>query len=176
VIGLLAAMPMYAAQLSGLIIDHQMGLGLAAVYNPLFDTEGTTVGELLMYIALATFLTIGGLDALYFGIVRTYAHLPLGHAEAMASPLGAIVSLIGAGLELALRVSAPVLCVILLETVASAFLMKTMPQMNVMSIGFALKIMLGLFILVMSLRATNGAIAGAVDEGMDVLFRWINTR
>lgn len=173
-IGLLAAMPIYAAQLSGLIIDHQIGLGLGSVYNPLFDTEGTTVGELLMYIALATFLMIGGLDALYFGIIQTYTYLPMGHAEAMVSPLGAIVGLVGAGLELALRVAAPVLCVILLETVASAFLMKTMPQMNVMSVGFALKIMLGFFVLTMSLRATNSAIAGAVEDGMNVVFRWIH--
>lgn len=174
-IGLLASLPLYAAQLSGLMIEHQVGLGLGSVYNPLLDTEGTTIGELLMYIAMGTFMVVGGLDALYLGVVQSYTHLPIGQAQGMQSPVGAIVGLIGAGFELALRLSAPVLCVVLLETVASAFLMKTMPQMNVMSVGYALKIMLGFFVLVMSLKATNVAIGTAADEGMNVLFRWIHS-
>lgn len=175
IIGLLAMLPMYATQLGGLIIDHQIGLGLGAVYNPMLDTEGTILGDLLMYIALAAFLTVGGLDAMYVGVVRTFEHLPLGSANLIASPLPTLVSLITAGFELAIRIAAPVMCMIAIEMVCSTFVMKTMPQLNIMSIGFPIKVLLGILALILAVRSMGATIAEFTNEGVEAMLRWTET-
>src|SRR5262249_28769287 len=137
VIGLLAAVPLYAAQLAGLVMDHQLGLGLGAIYNPALETEGTMLGDILMYIAMSIFLATGGLDALFDAVIRTYAHVPIAVRFDPASPFAVLMGMLNSGFTMAIRVALPVVGMIMLETVASAFITKTMPHINIMSIGFA---------------------------------------
>jgi len=172
ILGLFATLPLYGAQLAGLLVDNQMGLGLGAVYNPMLDTEGTVLGELLMYMSMGAFLLAGGLDAMMLGTLRTFEHIPIGEASLLISPLPTLIALISAGFELALRVASPVLCIILLETVATAFVAKTMPQLNIMSIGFPVKLLMGFFILIVSARAMGAAITEFVEQGLDVMLDW----
>lgn len=205
VIGLLAALPMYAVQLGGLVMGQQMGLGLANVYNPALDIEGDVVGQFLLYLALAIFLQIGGLDAAFLAVAKTFANVPIG-AILLAPPpvvpdpsllgttadiaatgqvaapsafssisfsaLDLLSGVIASGFELALRISAPVLCIILLETIATAFIMKTMPQLNIMSIGFATKVVLALLGLVLAFRAIAHVTHDDVEQSMSRMVEW----
>jgi flagellar biosynthetic protein FliR len=175
-LGLLAALPLYAAQLGGQLIDHQVGMGLAHVYNPALDADSTVIADMILNIAIALFLTLGGLEALLVGVARSVQAVPLGAANLAASPLDLVTSLITSGFELALRVAAPVLGVILLETVASAVVSKTIPQINIMSIGFAIKIVAGVSTLILALPAVADAVSGAVSSGLGVMLQWASGR
>lgn len=170
-IGLIAVLPLYAAQLAGFIIDHQVGIGLSASYNPLIDSEGGVIGDIIMYMSLGAFLSVGGLDALYTGILNTYTHIPLG-STLYTAPLTLITSLVTAGFDLALRIAAPVLCMILIELVASTFIMKTMPQLSIMSVGFPIKVLVGLFAILLSLRAIGATLIDSAADNTDVLIQW----
>ncbi len=174
-LGLMASLPLYAAQLGGQLMDHQIGIGLASVYNPALDTEGTVLSDMILNISVAIFISLGGLDAMFLGLVRTLAVTPLGAASLFNSPLELLVSLISSGFELAMRVAAPVLGIITLETVASAVVSKTMPQINILSIGFAIKIVAGVVILIAALSPINGAISEAIKESMGILLEWASS-
>lgn len=187
-IGLLAALPMYAVQMAGLIVGQQMGLGLANVYNPALDIEGDSVGQLLLYVALAAFLALGGIDVVFLATAKTFANIPVGsvlggtgEAGTMGgssiaifsnSVLNLLTGVVMSGFELALRVSAPVLCLIMLETVASAFIMKTMPQLNIMSIGFATKIVVAMLGLILAMGAIAHAVGDDQAIGLSRLIDW----
>lgn len=173
-IGLLAAMPMHAVQLGGLIMGQQAGMNLGSVYNPLLETESDAVGQLLQYVAMVIFVAAGGLEALFLALATTFAHVPVGHGIGVLPPLQLLTGLTSSGFELALRVSAPVLCIILIETVVSSFVMKTMPQLNIMSIGFAVKIVAMLLALVAGLAAIAHAVGDDVSETMGAVMRWID--
>ena len=54
-------------------------------------------------------------------------------------------------LHVALRIAAPLFCLIFLETIVTGFIMRTVPQMNILSIGFAIKILLGIGLLVVAI-------------------------
>lgn len=171
-LGLIAALPLYAAQLGGQLIDHQVGLGLAQVYNPALDTDSTVIADLTLNVAVAVFLSLGGLDALFLGVVRSLEAMPLGAADRFASPLDLILSLVSSGLELSLRIAAPVLGVITLETVAAAVVAKTIPQINILSIGFAIKIIAGMTALIAALSPINAALLDAVTGGINSMLEW----
>lgn len=182
-IGLLAALPMYAVQLGGLVGGQQLGLGLAGIYNPALETESDVLGQLLLYVALSVFAAVGGLDLMFACLSRTFSHIPVGGAFAAPQVLGVgaaagvglgdvLLGMVSAGFDVALRVSTPVLCIILLETLAAAFLMKTIPQVNIMSLGFAVKVLLGLFVLIVSMGTLSEVIEDDVKATCDRIVEW----
>lgn len=171
-IGLLAAMPMYAVQLGGQVIGQQIGLGLAGIYNPALDTEADVVGQLLLYIAMTIFASIGGLELMFVALMDTFVHVPPGAAMGVAPPTDLLLGVVASGFDIALRVSAPVLCIIMLETIATGFLTKTLPQMNLMSLGFAVKVVLAILVLIWSMGAIGEAIGEDVMETCRLILEW----
>lgn len=173
-IGLLAMLPVAAVQLAGMIMGLQMGFGLASIVNPALETETEPIGEMLTYLALYVFIMIGGLEAAFIAAANTFAHTPPGafHAGGGLAPINLITGIIASGMELAMRVSLPLMGIVLMETVATAFLAKTLPTLNLMSVGFAVKIVIGLLALVVGLRAIDDALAGHVSETLRQVLFW----
>jgi flagellar biosynthetic protein FliR len=169
--GFLAALPIHALDLSGFLIGHQMGLGLARVYNPELETDTDSTGQLIMYMGLGAFVAIGGLEVLFLSLADTFRFVPLGQGVAQA-PLDLVVGLIGSGFELALRVAAPVLCIIFLLMIAMGFVTKTMPQINIMSVGFTVKILAGIAMLAVSLTAMQQATAEEIQRVLRLAVGW----
>lgn len=163
-IGLLAMLPVAAVQLAGFVMGLQMGFGFAQIINPTLETESDLLGELLIYMAMSLYLLLGGLEATFLAVCNTFAHIPLAGFSPAAAPLDLVTGTLAGGFELAIRLSLPLLAIVMLETVASAFLMKTMPQINIMSIGFATKIVLGVAAIIVAARAINTSIGDHVIE------------
>ncbi|TVS07834.1 MAG: type III secretion protein [Phycisphaerales bacterium] len=151
VLGMLVSLPIMAMQLAGYVAGYQMGLSLASAYNPELDTSADISGQLLFYLATASWLAIGGLDMLFYAVVLTFEHLPAGGYDALSPPLELYLGLLSSSMELGLRVAAPVTGMLLLVMIVMGFVMKTMPQINVLSVGFPLKIMVGLSTLLWSI-------------------------
>jgi len=171
-IGLLAAAPLWVLQLSGLLMSMQVGLAMAPVFNPAMDTETDVFGELMLYLAIAVFLAIGGLNMVFLALAASFAHVPLGGFSLTDAPLDLLVGLITSGFELSLRIAAPVIGILMVETVASGVIMKSLPQINVMTVGFAIKILLGIGALALSLAVVQDAIADELNHASNLLLRW----
>lgn len=171
-IGLIASMPLISVQMGGLLMGQQMGLGLANIYNPAIDSEADIAGQILFYMALGVFLALGGLDIMVGSVVTSFSRVPLGGFGAAEAPLAILVGLIASGFELAVRVAAPVLCIIFLETVAMGFIMKTVPQINILSFGFPIRIMMGLGALLFSLHVIHEATGVDVEAAARTALEW----
>ncbi len=171
-IGLLASIPLVAVQTGGHVMGYQMGLGIASVYNPEMDTQSDALGELVFYLAVAAFLSIGGIELLFSALVGSFDSLPPGAAAVQPGALDLATALAASGFELALRVAAPVTGIIMLLMLAMGFIMKTMPQINVLSVGFAIKIIVGLIVLSLALRLLDTVIRDELSDGLGTVVRW----
>ena len=171
-IGFLAGLPVIAMDMAGFLIGHQMGMNLARVYNPEAGADTDVFGQVLMYVAIATFLTLGGLEAAFMTLVSTFWNVPIGGFAIDAAPLDLIVGVVASGVELAIRVAAPLLCIIFLLLIAMGFVMKTMPQVNVMTVGFTVKILFGIGMLAVSLVAMQQATADEIDRVLRQIVGW----
>ena len=74
--------------------------------------------------------------------------VPLGGFRVDGAVIDLILGLLTSMLHLAFRVAAPLLCLVFLETVAMGFIARTVPQMNILSIGFALRIVIGVTLII----------------------------
>ncbi len=171
-IGVLASIPLFTAQLSGIIMGQQMGLGLASVYNPAIDFEGDTLGQILFFVALASYLVAGGLEAVFGALLSTFQTIPFGGFGAEDTPLDLLVAITSSGFSLALRLALPVLLILMLESVAVGFIMKTVPGLNIMNIGFPIRILLGMFMVVSSIVITFEVLMSEIWTDLEKVKSW----
>jgi flagellar biosynthetic protein FliR len=171
-IGVLASIPLFVAQLAGVIGGQQMGLGLASVYNPAADFEGDTLGQTLFFAAMASYLVAGGLELVFAALLGTFITVPFGGVGPQDAPLDLLVGIVASGFALALRLSMPVLLILMLESVAVGFIMKTVPSLNIMNVGFPLRILLGVFMVIASLVITMEVLMREIGADLDRVRAW----
>jgi flagellar biosynthetic protein FliR len=174
-VGFIVSIPIVAMQLGGNIMGMQMGLGLAQVYNPIMGGNSGAIDQIMFFLAVAVFVTLGGLDIMFMSLVQTYEHIPLGGMVLEATPMDLITGLMSSAYVLAMRVAAPVLSIMFLETVASGVLMKTIPQINILSIGFAIKAVAGLIALSGALIAIESVFIDELRNTLMLLMDWANS-
>lgn len=175
IIGFIAMLPVVAVQLGSAVFGQQMGFGLAAVYNPALETESDVLGELMLYLAIGVFLAFGGLEHTFLAVANSFVAIPPGGFSLSRAPLTLVQGILNAGFALALRIAMPVLVLLLIETLASSLISKTMPQLNVMSLGFANKIILGMIALIGSLVAVHEILGLHLQEVWRGLLTWLST-
>lgn len=175
VIGYAASLPMVAMQTGGLIMGQQMGLGFAMFYNPAVDDEADIIGQVLFFMALAGFLLIGGHEAMLLAVLHSFEHIPLGGFTAELSILALLTGLLLAAFELALRVAAPLLALIFLQSLAMGYISKTVPQLNILSLGFPIRILVGFFIVAVGLVIINEVIMEGIDTMLRAIFAWVES-
>ena len=70
------------------------------------------------------------------------------------------------------RVAAPVVAITLLLALVLGVITKTMPQVNVMTVGFTVKAIAGLALLAFSGYAVQAAAGDAITDALDTVRRW----
>jgi flagellar biosynthetic protein FliR len=175
-VGYVASIPMVAVQTGGLMMGQQMGLGFAQFYNPGIDDEADVVGQLLFFMALAGFLLAGGHEAMMLAVLRSFEYIPIGTFHAGTDVIALLAGLLLSAFELALRVAAPVLALVFLQSTAMGFMAKTVPQLNILSLGFPIRILVGLGVVMAGAVVINDVAMDGVDLVLDSLFHWMATR
>jgi len=165
----------FVAQTGGLVMGQQMGLGFARFYNPGIDDEADVVGQVLFLMTLAAFVMVGGHEQMVHAVLRSFEHLPLGGFSPDVGLLSLLSGLLLSAFEIALRVAAPLLALIFLETVAMGFVAKTVPQLNILSLGFPVRILAGLFIIMIGLVAIDQVLMEAIEHMLGATFTWIES-
>lgn len=162
-LGLSVAILLAGVQVAGQVIGQMSGLSLADVFNPGVDGEMSVVADLLYIVALAIFLIIGGQRLLIGALMETYMAVPLGHATLPAS-LGTLMpNLLSQSFSLAVRAAAPAMIALLLSSVVLGLVSRTLPQLNILSLGLGLNALVMLAVLGLSI----GAIAWLLQEQLD---------
>ncbi len=166
-IGAIAAIPLLSVEMSGVVASQQMGLGIANVYNPEADVDANVLGQLLYFIAIAAVIAGGGVDRLLGCVMETFVTIPIGGYHLTAAPLDLLLNTLTSGFELALRLTTPVSAAVLLMTIALGAVTKTMPQINIMSVGFTFKILIGMGALIAGIYAVGHASSEVISDTMN---------
>jgi flagellar biosynthetic protein FliR len=172
VIGFLASLPIAAAEMAGVLIGQQMGFGLAKVYSPETDSETDVLSQLLMFTMFAGYLAGGGLESVFSAIVGTFERVGPGGIGFTDAPLMVILGVLGSGLELAMRLSMPVVATILLLVVVFAVIAKTMPAINIMSVGFTVKVLAGLLVITLAMPVIARVGGEEIADVMNTIQEW----
>lgn len=172
VIGWIAALPMISLQMSGVLMGTQMGLALAEFYNPGSDMDSNVLGQVLFYLAVGAFILAGGVEVMISALVTTFQTVPLGGFRVTDSIGETVVGFVVAAYHIAVRVAAPVYCIIFLQTLGVGFLSKTSPQLNILSFGFPMRVVSGMIGFILSLTVMYAALSAEVQNALVALGDW----
>ncbi len=155
-------------QVAGQLISQMSGLSLANVASPGFEESQSVFSQLFYFVTLAVFVAIGGHRILIEALLDTFAWAPPGHAVIGGSYVDVLVSILAQSFVLGVRAAAPVVTVLLLSTLLLGLITRTLPQINIIAVGFGLNSLLTMGLL----SVTLGAVAWTFqDSTMDVLLQ-----
>lgn len=149
-IGLVATFAFGGIQMAGQLAGIQMGIGISNLIDPQTQEHITSLSQWQNLLALLVFLAVDGHHMLIRAVADSFTVVPVGGGFPSTDGLGHVLVLAGEIFVIALRVSAPVLVLLLLVNGAMGVLAKLIPQLNVFIVGFPLNVAMGLFMLTAS--------------------------
>lgn len=147
VLGMIVSLTFIAAQWAGEMVGQQIGLNISQVLDPQFGGGGSLVGELYFMMTTAVFLIIGGHRVMVAGVYDSLQTFPPLSVVFNADLMDVVLRFLTAATTLALKLAAPMFVTMIVVDVSLGCISKTMPQLNVMSAGMAIRGVLGIFIL-----------------------------
>lgn len=170
-IGFFVSIIFAAFSTAGQFFAFQMGFSAASAYDALSQVENPLMGQYLNLIAMLVFMQTHWFQKLFItGLQGSYASF---NAFTFASQHQAILAFLIKGLSNlfmdALIISLPVMGTLLLVTVTTGLLSKAAPQMNLLSEGFPIMILLSFFILTAMLPAMCNFFVNSFRSGISDL-------
>ena len=152
-----------AAQWAGHVLDVQMGYSAAVLLNPGTRSAAPLLATLFGLLCVAVFLAADGHHVLIRAFDASLRAFPPGRAG-IELDWSAIVAHAGAMFTFGLALAAPVMIALLLADLGMAVIARSLPQLNIFVLSFAIKIMLGLLGLVASVPLADGVLSALFDR------------
>lgn len=168
-IGLSLSLLLLGAEVGGLIVGRQAGLALANIFDPMQDRQASIVGQVYTISLTLVFLLAGGHRATMAALLDTFEVIPLLSFQLDESFVVLLAEMLASAFILGIRLAAPVLIALFLVGTGLAFLSRTMPQFNILSIGFAVRAMVALAVAAVALSAGEELLLDAVWDGVEIV-------
>ena len=124
-------------QVAGQTIAQMSALSLADVFDPTFDSNLSVFSQLFEVIALSCFLVIGGHRLVMTGLLETFRWMPPGEISFHHGIAQTLVEITSQSFVLGLRAAAPTIASLLLAILILGLISRTLPQLNVLAVGFS---------------------------------------
>lgn len=159
-------------QLAGEMIDQQTGMSLGQLSNPGMEIQSSVSGQFLFLFGMTVLVIMGPVNGhlmMVASLLETFRTLPVGEAYVTASTVELLQVLMQQSLVLAIKVAAPMLACMSLVALTMGFLGHSVPQLNILVIGFPVRASVALLILALTITGTAELIVTAVPQVIDTL-------
>jgi len=152
--GFLSRLVFYAVDIAGNIVASQMGLNMGTLFDPVSQQNEQAPSAILFFLAAVVMLTLDLHHWMLVGFERTYSVLPIGGMHLTSALFETVVAQTGNVFVVALQISAPIIAVSFVITLVFAVLSRAVPQMNVFSESFGIRIVGGLVVFGFTMQLT----------------------
>lgn len=158
---------------SGYLADMQIGFGMVNIYDVSSGISAPVTGTLLNLVMLICFFMVNGHLKLITLLYNTFRDIPIGQVRLSADVALAVFNLFCSSFVLAINIAMPFLAVGLVIEAVLGVLIRTIPQMNMFVVGLPIKLMVGLFVLMVAGEAFVGFTDTLFDQmfaGLQIIF------
>lgn len=164
-IGLTARIILGAVEMAAQWMSIEMGIGVAAVFNPMFGDQLGPLSLFYTFISMGLFFILDMHHYFIEGIVRSFDISSIQYKGIFES----IVKLSSVMFPLAFKIAAPVILVQVMINLAMGFLSRALPQANIFFISFPLLIAGGIIFIALSMPLVVMVISKAFMNVKDAI-------
>lgn len=137
---------------AGRIIDMEIGLSMANVFDPLTNEQTTITGMLFQYGTILILYITGLHQYLLKALLETFTLIPVNAININTDRLLVnLIDFLSNYIIIGFRICLPVFASIMLMNIVLGLLAKLAPQMNMFSVGIQLKLIAGLSVLLITM-------------------------
>jgi flagellar biosynthetic protein FliR len=170
-LGFTARLVFGAFEVGGQLITAELGLNMSAVLNPMSTAPTQAPGMMLFLLATTLMFALDLHHWLLAGFVKSYSVLPVGGAHLKEVVLEHMLKQTSNMFVIAIQMAAPIMAVSFVITLVFSVLGRAVPQMNVFSESFALRIAAGLVVFAMTLPLLAQHMTNALRRMPDDVMR-----
>jgi len=160
-----------AVRFAGDIVGMQIGFSIVNAFDPMSNSQISVISQFYHLLAVLLFFATGAHHVLITAMYQSCLALPpFGDAQ-MTGGAWHLVREFSGVFGTGLRIAAPVVVVLLLISAAMGVIVKTVPQLNVLVVGFPIKIGVGLVTIGASLVYFGQVVTGLFTAMPDQLAR-----
>jgi len=168
-VGLILQLVMNIMTFAGIQISFIMGFSMASVIDPQSGISMPIISNILALLALMIFLALDGHHVVLLFVNDSLQEVALGgfilNEEIFNYMLKATTNMFMVGFMIAF----PIIALSLLADIIFGMLMKTMPQFNLLVIGFPIKIMVAFVVIIATLATFIGIFSREMFEALNSL-------
>ena len=149
-LGWVCSLIIETGRVAGEMLDMQMGLNAATIFDPGSQTQTTIVGHFFEFLALTIFISIGGVEKTIEGLYKSYNIFPVVIYQLNLN----VDKIIRASADLVtvgFLIVSPIIMIILAVDLILGLMSRAAPQINAFQISFSIKPILGLLLILILL-------------------------
>ncbi len=143
-IGFVARIFFYALDLAGSLIATQMGLMMSNDINPYQQEQSSLPSILLYHLAVFLFFSLNLHHWFFVGVYQSYGTVPIGAGSITKELTENLIGWTGSIFMIGVQIAGPIVAISFVLLLVFSFLGRAVPQMNVFSESFSVRIIVGL--------------------------------
>jgi flagellar biosynthetic protein FliR len=153
---------LHGVRFGGDLLNRHAGFSAAENFDPDTQASITPLGDLMHLLVLLLFLAADGHHFFFAALARSYDLIPLGGWQLTPGFHAALAQGLNEMSVIALAISFPVLAAVMAITAVEGVVTRAVPQINVMHVSFAVKIVVSLLVLYSGLPAAVAFLGGVL--------------
>ncbi|MBN1106938.1 MAG: flagellar type III secretion system protein FliR [Deltaproteobacteria bacterium] len=153
-----------SVQLAGQFMSFQMGFSMARAIDPVTGEQSTSLSQFLYLFTLLIFFAIDGHHMLIRALAASFTLVPLNTFTLSRSLSEALISASVQMFLVGLKIAAPIMIALFLSNLCLGIVARTVPQVNILMIGFPLNIGIGLIFFGLTLTSLTPLITELIKN------------
>ncbi len=164
---------MSGVEMASHVISSELGFTMGQQIDPMSDTSESAIGQLMMGFASMLFLVSGAHQAVLSAFFHSYEVAPIGIFRGNTEAGTMLVTATGKIFQSGLQMAAPLVAVNFIISLTFSILGKAAPAMNVFGESFAVRIVVGLTLLAITLSLAARLLGDTMSGVPEVMLRLI---
>lgn len=173
-LGSVMLMTILGLQLAGQSIGHLAGFEMATAIDPSTNEDMPVLTNLFGMLATVILLLMGGHREIMQCAIDSFARYPAGGVHFETHWLDELQAVFSHTFVVGMRAAAPMAIALLLSNVVTSLLARTLPQLNILSVGFNINIACMMLFLLLSIGSVAWVYQSELAMWFDSCHRIIN--
>ena len=163
----------YSVDLAGQLISTELGFSLGQQLDPMTGSSSNAVGSLLFSFGSLVFLSSGSHQSVILAFLRSFSVCPIGLLRGSEGAATELIVATGNIFSVAMQMAAPLVCINFLISMIFSILGRAAPGVNVFAESFAVRILVGMLLLALTLGLTAQIMVEQLNRVPELMLRLI---